>query len=75
MKIAIKPPTKKNKNQLVIKTESKSPIKKNIKQVDVCWYESNTKICGKLKHVDYFEILESKMIFEPYYGDIDLFGF
>jgi len=60
MKTLIKPPTKKNKNK---------------KQVEVCWYESNTKICGQLKHVDYFEILESKMVYEPYYGDIDLFGF
>lgn len=42
---------------------------------DVCWYESNTRLCGKMKSVDYFEVVESKMDIEPYYGDIDLFGF
>lgn len=47
----------------------------NIQTIDVCWYESNTKVCGKIKSVDYFEIVESKMNIEPYYGDIDLFGF
>jgi len=47
----------------------------NIQTIDVCWYESNTRVCGKIKSVDYFEIVESKMNIEPYYGDIDLFGF
>lgn len=47
----------------------------NTQTIDVCWYESNTRVCGKIKSVDYFEIVESKMNIEPYYGDIDLFGF
>ena len=53
--------------------ENPPKIKKESNQV--CWYESNTRICGRIKHVDYFERVESKMLSEPYYGDIDLFGF
>jgi hypothetical protein len=49
--------------------------KEEIKSDKVCWYESNTKICGKIRHLDYFNRIESKMISEPFYGDIDLFGF
>ncbi len=41
----------------------------------ICWYESNTKICGHLIEFDYSAKIESKMELEPYYGDIDLFGF
>jgi hypothetical protein len=41
----------------------------------ICWYESRTRICGDLKKLDYFERIESKMVPEPFYGDIDLFGF
>lgn len=41
----------------------------------VCWYESETRICGYLIQFDYSGKIESKMIPEPYYGDIDLFGF
>jgi hypothetical protein len=41
----------------------------------VCIYESDTRICGYLIEFDYKEKVESKMIEEPYYGDIDLFGF
>lgn len=56
-------------------TLKKPPVHTKDKNIDVCWYESNTRICGKIKTVDYFEIVESKMNHEPYYGDIDLFGF
>lgn len=56
-------------------TLEKSPDTKKIPSVQVCWYESNTRICGNVKTVDYFEVVESKMSIEPYYGDIDLFGF
>jgi len=59
-------------------TLEKSPNTKKTpkkKPINVCWYESNTRVCGRVKAVDYFEIVESKMNFEPYYGDIDLFGF
>lgn len=58
--------------------DKKRKVKVNIiKQVKInaCWYESNTRVCGNIKHVDYNEIVESKMNDEPYYGDIDLFGF
>lgn len=41
----------------------------------VCIYESDTRICGYLIEFDYQLKVESKMIEEPYYGDIDLFGF
>lgn len=41
----------------------------------VCWYESDTRICGYLIQFDYSDKIESKMIPEPFYGDIDLFGF
>ncbi len=41
----------------------------------ICWYESNTRICGDLKQLNYVERLEDKMVPEPFYGDIDLFGF
>lgn len=56
-------------------TLERPPDTKNSDANDVCWYESNTRVCGKIKLVDYFEIVESKMNIEPYYGDIDLFGF
>lgn len=56
-------------------TLEKPPHTKNNNTINVCWYESNTRVCGKVKSVDYFEIVESKMNIEPYYGDIDLFGF
>ncbi|CAB4142590.1 hypothetical protein UFOVP784_18 [uncultured Caudovirales phage] len=45
------------------------------KHSEICWYESDTKICGELEQLNYFERIESKMIPEPFYGDIDLFGF
>ena len=41
----------------------------------VCWYESDTRICGYLIDFDYSAKIESKMELEPFYGDIDLFGF
>ena len=45
------------------------------KYLKICWYESNTRICGDLKQLNYVERIESKMVPEPFYGDIDLFGF
>lgn len=42
---------------------------------EVCRYDNNTLICGKIKEVDYLTRIESKMSYEPFYGDIDLFGF
>jgi hypothetical protein len=42
---------------------------------DTCVYHDSTIICGKIKEVDYLNRVESKMITEPFYGDIDLFGF
>ena len=42
---------------------------------DTCVYHDSTIICGKIKEVDYLNRVESKMIPEPFYGDIDLFGF
>lgn len=41
----------------------------------ICWYESDTRICGYLIEFDYSAKIESKMDLEPFYGDIDLFGF
>lgn len=42
---------------------------------ETCVYHDSTIICGKIKDVDYKNRVESKMIIEPFYGDIDLFGF
>jgi hypothetical protein len=42
---------------------------------ETCVYQDSTIICGKIKEVDYLNRVESKMIIEPFYGDIDLFGF
>lgn len=58
-------------------TLEKSPIQDQIKADDsfICWYESNTRICGYLIQFDYSAKIESKMELEPFYGDIDLFGF
>lgn len=44
-------------------------------QVQTCVYDNTTLICGMIVEVDYFSQVESKMIDEPFYGDIDLFGF
>lgn len=44
-------------------------------QVEACVYDNTTLICGMIIEVDYFSFLESKMIDESFYGDIDLFGF
>lgn len=41
----------------------------------VCIKEGDLLICGLLTEFDIPEKLESKMVDEPYYGDIDLFGF
>jgi hypothetical protein len=57
---------------MIILEKGNKPIKTYSK---VCWYESNTKICGDLKQLNYVERLENKMVPEPFYGDIDLFGF
>jgi hypothetical protein len=40
-----------------------------------CFYDDLTLVCGNIKNVDYFVRIESKMIPEPFYGDIDIFGF
>lgn len=52
--------------------------KLNNEQVNInetCIYDDTTIICGKIYEVDYLNRVESKMISEPFYGDIDLFGF
>lgn len=41
----------------------------------VCWYESGTLVCGSVKVLDYYQMIKNSMNQEPYYGDIDLFGF
>lgn len=40
----------------------------------VCFHESNTIVCGKIETFDY-EKLETKITFEPFFGETDLFGF
>jgi hypothetical protein len=40
-----------------------------------CIIHDDTVICGKIIEVDYIRRVESKMIVEQFYGDIDLFGF
>jgi hypothetical protein len=44
-------------------------------QSDTCIIDDDTIICGKINEVDYLNRVESKMIIEQFYGDIDLFGF
>ncbi len=59
-------------------TKTKQDIIKHKNELDdslICWYESNTRICGYLIEYDYINNIESKMDLEPFYGDIDLFGF
>lgn len=40
-----------------------------------CLSDHSTIICGHIIELDYISTLENKMVIEPYYGDIDLFGF
>ena len=42
---------------------------------DTCIIDDDTVICGKINEVDYLYRVESKMIIEQFYGDVDLFGF
>lgn len=42
---------------------------------ETCLCDDLTLICGKIIEVDYKNRVESKMVSEPFYGDIDLFGF
>lgn len=41
----------------------------------VCWNDSNTILCGHIFQLDHDFRVESKMIPEEYYGDVDVFGF
>ena len=42
---------------------------------ETCLSDNSTIICGTIIELDYISTLEEKMVIEPYYGDIDLFGF
>jgi len=39
-----------------------------------CFKESNTIVCGKITYFNY-EDIDKKSTFEPFFGEIDLFGF
>jgi hypothetical protein len=52
-----------------------SPALQDNPDKETCVYQDSTIICGKIKDVDYLNRVESKMITEPFYGDVDLFGF
>jgi hypothetical protein len=54
------------KTPLLIPEKSEEPV--------VCFNESNTIVCGKIETFDY-EKLEKNITFEPFFGEIDLFGF
>lgn len=41
----------------------------------VCFKEGDMLVCGFVIDFDLAYKLESKMVDEPYYGEIDLFGF
>jgi len=58
-----------------MKLLEKPKNKKQPKSPHICWYDSDTRICGYLVEFDYSEKIESKMELESFYGDIDLFGF
>jgi hypothetical protein len=47
----------------------------SVLESETCVYEHSTVICGKIIEVDYLSRVEDKMVYESFYGDIDLFGF
>lgn len=52
------------------------PIKKEKSESSqTCLSDNSTIICGTIIELDYISTLEEKMVIEPFYGDIDLFGF
>jgi hypothetical protein len=56
--------------------EKETPITQpKINLNNTCIIDDDTIICGKINEVDYLYRVESKMIVEQFYGDIDLFGF
>lgn len=55
--------------------DKKQTENQNDNQPQVCIYDDTTLICGNIVHIDYNNRVESKMVVEPFYGDIDLFGF
>lgn len=60
---------------LVLEERDTKSINKQDSISETCIYDDTTVICGKIYEVDYLNRVESKMIPEPFYGDIDLFGF
>lgn len=40
----------------------------------VCFNESNTIVCGKMKTFNYNQLDDNTTV-EPFFGEIDLFGF
>jgi len=41
---------------------------------EVCFQESNTIVCGKIKEYD-FSTIEDLHTVEPFFGECDIFGF
>ena len=60
---------------LLLERPKSVDLNTNSNDQETCVYHDSTIICGKIKDVDYKNRVESKMIIEPFYGDIDLFGF
>lgn len=60
---------------LLLERQEKLNLTQETNDTDTCVYHDSTIICGKIKDVDYTKRVESKMVSEPFYGDIDLFGF
>lgn len=63
------------KTMLLLERPNTVELDNTSEDQNTCVYHDSTIICGKIKEVDYLNRVESKMIPEPFYGDIDLFGF
>lgn len=60
---------------MLLKEKNYIPEIKTQDNLQTCLTDDTTIICGTIIELDYLSTIEDKMITEPYYGDIDLFGF
>lgn len=60
---------------MLLKEKNYIPEIKTEDNLHTCLTDDTTIICGTIIELDYLSTIEDKMITEPYYGDIDLFGF
>ena len=60
---------------MLLKEKNYIPDIKTQENSQTCLNDDTTIICGTIIELDYLSTIEDKMVIEPYYGDIDLFGF